>query len=70
MDTTEIVATVLTIAGFFLISEGILGFGFTLSFAANVLWIVWGHSKNARGIMVVNACLLLSSANGIMGLIV
>lgn len=66
MKIVEILATLGTIAGYFAISLGILKIGFVLSAFSQILWLVWAYDCNARGIMVVNACLLLSSVNGML----
>lgn len=66
MKTIEILATILTIAGFASISAGALLIGFILSLGANILWLVWASDAKAYGIITVNACLLLSSINGII----
>lgn len=67
--TIEIFATILTIAGFFILSLSpeFRFYGFLLSLASNILWIVWGSDQKAFGIITVNSCLLLSSINGIIG---
>jgi hypothetical protein len=67
MKVIELLATFLTIAGFFSISEGWFAAGFATSLAANVLWLAWAYEKQAWGIMVVNACLAVSSVNGLLG---
>lgn len=65
MRAVEVVATILTILGFFLISERVYIVGFTLSLFSNILWLLWAYDKKAWGIIVVNACLAVSSLNGI-----
>jgi hypothetical protein len=65
MEPVELLATIGTILGYFLVTTGILGVGFTISAISQVLWLVWAGRKEAWGIIVVNACLLLSSLNGI-----
>jgi len=67
--TIEILATFLTIAGFFILSLSpeFRFYGFLLSFVSNILWILWGSDQKAFGIITVNSCLLLSSINGILG---
>lgn len=63
----EILATIATILGFFLVSTGNFALiGFTVSAAANCLWIVWGLQVRANGIITVNACLLIAALNGIL----
>lgn len=64
MKAVELLATVLTIAGFFLLSEKVGFLGFVVSIISNILWIVWGLDTNARGIIIVNAFLLLCGING------
>lgn len=64
MKAVELLATVLTIAGFFLLSEKVVFLGFVVSIISNILWIVWGLGTNARGIIIVNAFLLLCGING------
>jgi hypothetical protein len=71
MGTAEILATIGTILGYFLVTEGVLGFGFAISALAQIAWIVWalsGQSK-AWGIVIVNCCLLVASINGLMGVL-
>lgn len=65
MRSIEILATIMTIVGFFLLSEKVFVVGFTVSLFSNVLWLVWGADQKAWGIVTVNACLALSSINGI-----
>ena len=69
MKIAELLATILTITGFYLISEQQFLVGFCLSLTANVLWMIWATSVDARGIFVVNACLAFSAMNGILGAI-
>lgn len=63
----EVLATVTTIIGFYLLSEHLMVPGFLISLSANALWLVWGFFNKANGIMIVNACLAVSSINGIIG---
>ena len=65
MKTVEVLATILTIAGFFMLSEG-MPLGFAISLMSNVLWLCWGYDAKAWGILVVNSCLALSAVNGIL----
>lgn len=67
MKFIEALATILTIAGFFMLSEGMLVAGFATSFAANILWIMWAYNGRAWGILVVNSALIVSSTNGLLG---
>ena len=62
----ELLATVGTVLGFFLVSAQILLVGFTISFTSQILWIIWARKAKAVGIIAVNCLLLISSANGIM----
>lgn len=66
MKAVEWFATVLTVAGFFLLSEKIFVAGFITSIVANLLWMAWGYDSKAYGIVAVNALLLLSGINGLM----
>lgn len=66
MRAIEVLATILTIVGFFLLSEKVYIVGFTISLFSNMLWLLWGYEKKAWGIIVVNACLAVSSINGII----
>jgi hypothetical protein len=67
MKIIETLATILTIIGFFMLSENVLLVGFATSLAANVLWLAWSYESKAWGIMVVNSALAVSSVNGILG---
>ena len=69
MNITEILATLFTVIGFYLISENILIIGFSISLASNVLWLIWSADNNARGIFLVNSLLAFSSTNGLLGAI-
>ena len=66
MKAVEILATIFTVVGFFLLSEKFLQYGFMVSIIANLLWICWSLDKSAWGILTVNSLLLLSSVNGLM----
>ncbi len=67
MKIIETFATILTIVGFFLLSEHFMLAGFATSLAANVLWLAWAYETKAYGILVVNAALAVSSVNGMLG---
>ena len=66
MKLCEALATLLTIAGFFLISENILIAGFTIALVSNILWLVWASDSGAKGIFLVNGVMLLVSLNGLI----
>jgi hypothetical protein len=70
MDTSkiaELLATILTITGFYLLSENMLITGFGISCTANILWLIWSADAGARGIFLVNSLLFLSGINGLFG---
>lgn len=66
MKMVELLATILTIAGFFMLSEHLYIPGFTTSIVANLLWLAWGYDSKAYGIIAVNGCLLISGINGLI----
>jgi hypothetical protein len=66
----EFTATVLTIISYCLISENILIAGFFLGVVSEAFWIIWANMQpRVWGIIIVNACLLLASVNGLWGAI-
>jgi len=67
MKIVELFATLCTVIGFYLVSESYLLVGFSISLAANFLWLVWAADTSARGIFVVNSLLAFSAVNGILG---
>jgi len=66
MVVLEILATILTIVSFYLISENILLVGFSLSLLGQLIWLIWAADKNAHGIFIVNVALAVASTNGLM----
>jgi hypothetical protein len=66
MKAIEVLATIFTVVGYFLLSEKMLQWGFMVSIIANLLWICWSLDKSAWGIMTVNSLLLLSAVNGLL----
>ena len=67
MKLAETLATIFTILGFYLISDGVFLVGFSISLVANILWMIWAADSAARGILIVNALLAFSAMNGIIG---
>ena len=67
MKIAETLATIFTILGFYLISDGVFLIGFSISLVANILWMVWASDSGAKGILIVNSLLAFSALNGIIG---
>lgn len=67
MKIIEILATLFTITGFYLISENMLLTGFSISLMANIFWLVWSTDNDAKGIFLVNSLLAISAVNGLLG---
>lgn len=68
--TIEVLATAGTIIAMYLLSIGLLSYGFIIGAFANLFWIHHGNSlKNGGiGIMIVNVILLFININGFGGL--
>ena len=64
MKFIEFVATAITLLGFYMISDGNMQ-GFTVSLVANVIWIYWGHEKNAVSLMGLNAVMIFINLHGL-----
>lgn len=64
MKIIEFVATALTLIGFYAISEG-NSHGFTISLISNVMWMFWGHDKNAISLMALNGIMIFINLNGL-----
>lgn len=66
--TIEILATIITAAGFFMLSEGAYLQGFILSLAGNAFWISWALPIRGWGLIGLNAFLAVSSLNGLLNI--
>lgn len=67
MSLTKIIeslATIGTLVGLYLISEGNAN-GFTVGGISNILWMAYANEEKQTGIMIVNAILLLINLNGL-----
>ena len=60
----ELLATVGTILGLYLLSEGNIS-GFTIGMLSNILWLYIGHEKDMYGLMLTNAILIFINLNGL-----
>jgi nicotinamide riboside transporter PnuC len=64
MKILEAIATLATIISLYFLSEGVQH-GFTIGLFSNILWMFWAHEKNAFGILITNALLLIINLNGL-----
>lgn len=64
MHVIEAIATILTVLGLYLISEG-LTVGFTVSLFSNVFWMYYATKENLNGLLIVNAVLIFINLNGL-----
>jgi hypothetical protein len=58
--TIETLATIGTLAGFYLIGRN-PELGYTVAGFSNLLWIIWAMPKKAVGIIIVNVIMLAIS---------
>ena len=65
MKILEWLATVLTVAGFALLSFDQTQWGFAVSMLGNIAWMVWADSKDANGIFTINFILFIAGLNGL-----
>lgn len=65
MSGIELTATIATLTGMFLLSEGIMPLGFAIGAIANIFWLWYGNNIDSKGIMVVNLILLIININGL-----
>ena len=64
LQVIEGLATVGTIVGLYLISEGII-YGFTISLFATILWMYVAHERNMVGLLITNVILVIINLNGL-----
>ena len=65
MKILEWLATVLTVAGYILLSYGKVEWGFAISMLGNIAWMVWASDKDANGIFIINFLLFIAGLNGL-----
>ena len=65
MKFLEFIAALLTVAGLYLISGGLV-FGWLVAMAGNLAWIVWGYKLpiNARFLITLNIMLFFIVLKG------
>lgn len=61
VKATEVLATVITIVGFWSNALGVYEVGWALLLIGNLLWISYGLSIGSRGIAIVNVCMAPSA---------
>jgi hypothetical protein len=69
MKIIELIGTLLTVIGFYLISEQAYLAGFAISMLGSFFWLVWSVESKAHGIFVINAIFVFVNLNGILGVI-
>jgi len=62
----EAIAGFTALLGYFLISENILIWGFSVSIIGEVLWAVWGYVVKAYFFIVMSLAFLIASINGLV----
>lgn len=50
----EAVLSVLTLAGYWMVTHGLVESGAAVALLSNILWVYYGHEKNSPSIMIVN----------------
>lgn len=62
----EGIAGFTALLGYFLISENILIWGFSISIIGEVLWAYWGHLAKAYFFIFMSLAFLVASINGLV----
>jgi hypothetical protein len=65
IDCLEILATLMTIIGVWLISEVRLVEGYTINGLSDILWAIWGYFKSAYYLIALQLLLFLIMCNGL-----
>jgi hypothetical protein len=60
---TEAILSVLTLAGYFMVTHGVVYFGAWTALVSNVLWVFYGNQKNSPSIMIVNLVFAMININ-------
>ena len=64
MKILEFVASLLTVLALYMLSEGNTN-GFTLGIVSNLIWMYWGHEKNALSLLALNGIMIFINLNGL-----
>jgi hypothetical protein len=69
MKIAEIVATALTLASVFLVTQGFQDWGFLLGILGNLAWITWAIGIKGIGIIAVNTIMCVLYLSGFIQLL-
>ena len=59
----EAFLSVLTLAGYWMITHGVIEWGAIVALLSNVLWVYYGHEKDSPSIMTVNLVFAMININ-------
>ena len=61
----ELLATIGTLIGYFLITKDIYILGLTIGLFSNIIWLYIGHERNMLGLMITNFFFIIINLNGL-----